>query len=288
MANHAIMHGEFERQKNIKATAITTGITAGLVLLFILLKWPLPSFPEPETQEFIEVNLGSSDMGSGADQPMLPGMPAPSEQQAYTPPSPIKSNVPDVKAIETDDRVTNESPSIKTPPVSKPNATQINNDIKTVKTNNNPQPIVTETPPKPRAVMGRTTGSNGNGGNGADSYRPGTGEGVAGGTGDQGVPGGDPNGRNYSGTPRSFGVKVLNIPAQSFEDDFNENAKIAMDIVTDGNGKVISATFQPRGSTTSNRSMIDIARRRAFELKNIGAGDGPMKGTVVFNFKVRS
>ena len=31
-----------------------------------------------------------------------------------------------------------------------------------------------------------------------------------------------------------------------------------------------------------------IARRRAFELKNIGAGDGPQKGTVIFNFKVRS
>jgi hypothetical protein len=177
---------------------------------------------------------------------------------------------------------------IKRPAVSKPNATKIDNNNKVVKTTPNPQPVVTQAPPKPKAVLGRTVGGNGNGGNGADTYRPGSGEGIAGGTGDQGRPGGDPNGRSYTGAPRNFGVKVLNIPAQSFEDDFNENAKIAMDIVTDANGKVVSATYQPRGSTTSNPQMVSIARRRAYELRNVGAGDGPQKGIVIFHFKVRS
>ncbi len=113
-----------------------------------------------------------------------------------------------------------------------------------------------------------------------------TGEGIAGGNGDQGRVGGSPNGKDYSGTPKNFGVRVLQISNQSFEDDFNENAKVAMDIVADDNGKVISATYQPRGSTTSNRQMIDIAHRHAFELK-LGSADGGQKGTVVFNFKVK-
>lgn len=134
--------------------------------------------------------------------------------------------------------------------------------------------------------MGRTVGGNGNGGNGADTYKPGGNEGVAGGSGDQGRPGGDPNGRNYSGTPKNFGVKVLSIPNQTFEDDFNQNAKVAMDIVVGENGKVSSATYQPKGSTTSDRKYVDIARRSAFQLK-LGSVDGGQKGTVIFNFKVR-
>lgn len=282
------MSAEFERQKNTKATAYTAGIAGALLLLFILVKWDLPTLPPVPTEEFIEVNLGSGDLGSGNDQPLLPGEPAPAVQEAYNPPTPVQSQVSDAKDVETDDREDNDAPVIKRPAVSKPNATKIDNDNKVVKTTPNPQPIVTQAPPKPKAVLGRTVGGNGNGGNGAETYKPGTGEGIAGGSGDQGRPGGEPNGRNYSGAPRNFGVKVLNIPAQSFEDDFNENAKIAMDIVTDGNGKVVSANYQPRGSTTSNPQMVSIARRRAFELRNIGSGDGPQKGTVIFNFKVRS
>ena len=288
MNNTIQMSAEFERQKNTKATAYTAGIAGALLLLFILVKWDLPTLPPVPTEEFIEVNLGSGDLGSGNDQPLLPGEPAPAVQEAYNPPTPVQSQVSDAKDVETDDRDDNDAPVIKRPAISKPNATKIDNDNKVVKTAPNPQPVVAQAPPKPKAVLGRTVGGNGNGGNGADTYKPGTGEGIAGGSGDQGRPGGDPNGRNYSGAPRNFGVKVLNIPAQSFEDDFNENAKIAMDITTDVNGKVVSATYQPRGSTTSNPQMVSIARRRAFELKNIGAGDGPQKGTVIFNFKVRS
>jgi microcystin-dependent protein len=78
----------------------------------------------------------------------------------------------------------------------------------------------------------------------------------------------------------------LQVSDQSFEDEFNENAKVAMDIIADERGRVLSATFQPRGSTTSNRKLIDIAERRAFELK-LGTTGGGQKGTVIFNFKLR-
>ena len=182
---------------------------------------------------------------------------------------------------------TNEAPAIIKPAVTRNEATKINENNKTVKTTNTTATeVVKEAPPRPKAVLGKTTGGNGNGGNGADSYQKGGNEGIAGGNGDQGVPGGDPNSRNYSGARKSFGVKVLQISDQSFEDDFNENAKVAMDVVADERGKVLSATFQPKGSTTSNRKMIDIARNRAFELK-LGSADGGQRGTVIFNFKLR-
>lgn len=279
---------EFERQKNIKALAITLGIGGGLLLLFILLRWNLPTVPPAPTQEFLEVNLGTDDFGSGNDQPLLPGEPAPAQQISYSPPQPIRAVADNVKDVETDDREENDAPAIRKPIVTKPNATRIDDNNKTVKQPavTTPQPV-TQAPPKPRAVLGRTTGGTGNGGNGAETYKPGSGEGVAGGSGDQGRPGGDPNGTNYNGQRKTFGTKVFNIPNQSFEDDFNQNAKIAVEVIVDDAGKVTSAAVTARGSTgTATQSMRNTALRLARQLK-FGSSDGGQKGVVVFDFKVR-
>ena len=288
MNNTLSMSAEFERQKNIKATAITLGIAGALLLIVILVRWPLPTVAPTPVQEFLEVNLGTDDFGSGKDQPLLPGEPAPAKQIAYTPPQPVKAVADDVKDVETDDRNDNDAPAIRKPVVAKPNATRIDDNNKTVKqtTATVPQPV-TQAPPKPRAVLGRTTGGNGNGGNGAETYKPGTGEGIAGGSGDQGRPGGDPNGTNYSGQRKTFGTKVFNIPNQSFEDDFNQNAKIAVEVIVDDAGKVTSAAVTARGSTgTATQSMRNTALRLARQLK-FGSSDGGQKGVVVFDFKVR-
>lgn len=279
------MSPEFERQKNIQASALTAAITGALLFIFIWVKLTIPHEEVRPVEEYIEVNLGSGDQGFGTDQPQLPGDPAPAQQVSYTPPQPVHSREEAVKDVASENETSHEAPPVIKPAVSKPEATKINSESKAVKATNttNPQPVV-QAPPQPKAVLGRTLGGNGNGGNGADSYKPGGNEGIAGGTGDQGRPGGDPNGRNYSGTPKNFGVKVLSIPNQTFEDDFNENAKVAMDIVVDENGRVTSATFQPKGSTTSDRKYIEIAERSAKKLKL--AANGGQRGTVIFNFKV--
>jgi hypothetical protein len=231
------------------------------------------------------VNLGTGDEGFGTDQPLLPGEPAPAQQTAYTPPQPTEAVEDNAKDIETDDRDIS-APAIRKPVVAKPNATKIDNDNKTVKTTPNPNPVVTQSPPKPKAVLGRTVGGNGNGGNGADRYEPGSNHGVAGGTGDQGRPGGDPNGTRYTGTPRNLGVRVVNIPAQNFEDDFNEGGKIALDIVVNENGGLVSASYQARGSSLPRSSkQFSIAQRRAKEIR-YPKYDGGFKQTLTFNFDV--
>jgi hypothetical protein len=288
MNNHLSMSAEFERQKNIQASAMTAAIAGALLFMFLWIKFSIPREEVPPVDEFIEVNLGSGDQGFGTDQPLLPGDPAPAQQVSYSPPQPVQSREEAVKDVASEHETSNDAPPVIKPAVSKPDATKINSESKAVKTNNttSPQPV-TPAPPRPKAVLGRTVGGNGNGGNGADSYKAGGNEGIAGGNGDQGRVGGDPNGRNYSGTPRNFGVKVLSIPNQTFEDDFNQNAKIAMDVVVNDAGKVVSATYQPKGSTgTATDRMKDIARRRAFELK-FPTSEGGQRGTVVFNFKVR-
>lgn len=288
MNNSLSITADFERQKNIKALVITAGIAGILLLIVMMFKWSLPEVPPVPTQEFLEVNLGTDDFGSGKDQPLLPGEPAPAQQTSYTPPQPVKAVADNVKDVETDDRPDNDAPAIRKPVVAKPNATKIDDNNKTVKQTaaTTPQPV-TQAPPKPRAVLGRTTGGNGNGGNGAETYKPGTGEGIAGGNGDQGRPGGDPNGTNYSGQRKTFGTKVFNIPNQSFEDDFNQNAKIAVEVIVNDAGKVTSAAITPRGSTgTATQSMRNTALRLARELK-FTTSEGGQKGVVVFDFKVR-
>ena len=279
------MQEGFEKQKNVKASAVTLATAGLLLLIMILIKWPIPVIQAAPEMEYLEVNLGSGDLGSGDDQPLLPGEPAPSQQVAYNPPVPVRSVADNAKQIETDDRNV-DAPAIRQPATNNTTATKIDTENRTVKTNTTTSPVVSPAPPKPRAVLGRTTGGTGNGGNGADTYKPGTGEGVAGGQGDQGRVGGVPGGRDYSGTPKNFGIRVLQISNQSFEDDFNENAKVAMEVSADANGKVTSAVFNLKNSTSNNRTLIDIAKRKAFELK-LGSSDGGQKGIVVFNFKVK-
>lgn len=277
----------FERQKNTKAATLTGAVAGGLLLLMFLLKWPLPTIPTPAVDEGIEINLGSSDAGFGSDQPRLPGEPAAAQQVAYTPPQPAPAQNEAVKDVETDDKAS-DAPVITKPVNPKPTATKIDVPSKPVRSTPTPQPVAeTPAPPKPKATMGRTMGGNGNGGNGADDYSRGGNQGVAGGTGDQGRPGGNPNGTAYTGTPKNFGMKVLSIPPQSFEDDFNQNAKIAVEIVVDEGGRITSATLTSKGSTgTATSEMKATALRLARQLK-MGSSDGGQKGIVVFDFRVR-
>ena len=124
-------------------------------------------------------------------------------------------------------------------------------------------------------------------GNGADTYKPGTGEGISGGRGDQGVVGGNPNGKVYAGTPRNLGVRVVNIPSQNFEDDFNESGKIALDIVVDAGGHLQSASYQINGSTLPRSSkQYDIALRRAKEIP-YPKYEGGFKQKLTLNFSVK-
>ncbi len=280
----ALSRKEFERQKNVKASVITAAVTLVIFLIFIWYKLSIPQQQLPVVDEYIEVNLGSGNEGFGTDQPLLPGDPAAAQQVSYTPPQPVNSNEESVRDVSSENEHSSAPPVIK-PANSNPTATKINSESKTTRSNTNTTQPVAPTPQRPRAVLGRTTGGNGNGGNGADSYKPGGNEGIAGGSGDQGSPGGDPNSRNYTGSPRKF--QNLNVVIdQSFKDDFNSNGKVALDIVVDANGKVISATYQPLGSTMGDSKHIEIARRHAFKLKSFNPVQGGQKGTVIFNFKV--
>lgn len=291
------MADNFESQKNIKASGYTLGICAVLLLLFFYLSWSNPVETPPVVEDGIEVNLGNSDQGMGTDQPYLPGQPSAQDKEKYTPPKQAVVEREPVKNVETDDNSKEDAPVIKKAPVTKPDAKKIpDKEIVKVKAKPVKQPETLPTPPKPRpkAVFHGVNGT-GTGGNDADDYKPGGNQGIAGGRGDQGAPGGNPNSNNYTGGGRgnsgvsiSRGLQGRHITGfPSFTDDFNENAKVAVDIHVDANGNVVDADYQPRGSTTSDGSMKAIALRKAKMVKFNGSGDESV-GTIIFNFKIHN
>ena len=298
MQNSLVMNDNFEAKKNGKALGLTVLICTALLLLFIFIGWTQPAPPEPTIEDGIEVNLGNSDQGLGTDQPFLPGKSSAEEKQKYTPPKPAVVEKEPVKDVATDDNDKEAPPAVvKHPPVTKPNATKLpDKEITKARVKPVKQPDVMPTPPKPRpkAIFSGVK-DNGKGGNEADDYKPGGNQGIAGGRGDQGAPGGNPNSNNYtggghgnSGVSISRGLGGRHITGTpSFTDDFNENAKVAVDVHVDGSGTVTSAEYSLMGSTTSESNLKAIALRKAHQVKFNASGQESV-GTLVFNFKVHN
>ncbi|MEP6728916.1 MAG: hypothetical protein ABJC98_24030 [Bacteroidota bacterium] len=289
----------FEAKKNMQAGTITLVILAIVFLFLFLVGWTTPSVLQPVPEEGIEVNLGNSDAGLGNDQPFEPGKPAPQDQQQYTPPKPVETQKEDVKDPLSNDK-DEDAPEIKKPPVVKPEATKIADKEEPKKIV--PKKIEPVTPPapapaRPKAVFKGVNGT-GTGGNEADSYKKGGSEGIAGGKGDQGRPGGDPASKNYEGGGHgNSGVSISKglqgrffTKVYSYQGDFNTNEKVAVDVRIDKNGNVLSASYQPRGSTTSSSSYKDKAVEivKKSKLNPGGNGDEEQTGTVIINFKINN
>ena len=286
---------EFEARKNREASLYTLLICGSLSVLLFLISWNLPATSVP-VEEGLEVNLGNSDQGLGNDQPFLPNDPAKQDQEKYAPPIKEATTKEALKDVETDDKNSDPAPAVKQPAVTKPNATKIpDKDLAKKPPHKTTQPAVNPTPvpPKPKAVFNGVKGE-GTGGNDADHFKPGGNEGINGGNGDQGAPGGDPNSKNYNGGGHGNGIaisrglqgrKISHTPV--FTDEFNENAKVAVDIKVDGAGNVISAEYQPHGSTTSDLNLKAIALKKAREVKFNSSSDESV-GTIVFNFKLKN
>ena len=248
--------------------------------------------PLPPVEDGIEVNLGNSDQGFGTDQPYEPGQPSPQDQQSYTPPKAAVTENTDAKDVETDDK-DEDAPVVKKPPVAKPNATKIpEKEVAKTKTPKAAQPVTPAPPaPKPKAIFKGVNGT-GTGGNDADSYKKGGSEGVAGGTGDQGRPGGDPNSKNYEGGGKGNGSIAVtkgnrNIVSGfnfSFTGDFERNAVIYAEIKVSPQG-IGQFLRVGKGSTSTDRKYVDNIIQKLWNIR-FEKSDEESLVTVRFNFKV--
>lgn len=298
MTNHQTMAASFEKEKNLKASAYTGTICVLLFIMFFFMQWTLPQIPAPDFGEGIEVNLGNSETGLGDVAPQIPGDPSAAEETKSAPPqSAAQTAEQKVTPDEYDD---GDAPSVsKTPakPVVKPIIEPSTAKKTATAAVTNPTPA----PPKPKAVFKGGTSTT-TSGNRADSYNGVRDQGIAGGKGDQGNPNGNPNSDSYKGNAASGnggnggtggvsirsgldGRRITRLP--SFEDDFNENAKVAVDITVDKAGNVVAAIVNQRGTTTTNPNIRNIALRKARSLKLNAGNTDEQTGTLVFNFKLR-
>ncbi len=290
------MPDAFENKKNTRASMITLGVALSIFLLFFLWKLHLPIQQDiPVFADLVEVNIdipeevapkiGGGGGGGGGNIVQAIGP----KGTAYSPPQSSKDDVKDIPDIH--DKET--TPIVK-PDVPKPKATKIDAANSVVKAK--PKPVV-ETPviQKPKAVLGKTIGGDKTGGGVTDNYNRsggnnGGGNGIGNGPGNGGGTGGGNGGGHGPGDgigtgPKNFGT-ITKAISQSFEDDFNESGKVALYLVVDERGKVLSATYNQSASSTGNSKLISIAQRRAFEL-NLGRTPNGQRGVVIFNMKVK-
>ena len=292
MYHNQTMYASFEAEKNRKAFTYTAIIVGILILLAILITWPIIKPPVPLVEDLIEINLGNNAEGYGEVQPLIKGEMAPSQEPAAQQQKASAAQEPPAKDIQPDDNADEDAAPVTKPVKVIPKATAIAKEpvSKPVKTTT-PAPVVMPAP-KPQKPKATYNGSGNGKGNGATEDNGYTYQGnKPGGKGDAGDPSGKPD--SYGNTPGgrsgasvTRGVRPLNLGALRFEDDFNENAKVYLDVKYNSSGSYIGSSLA-KGTTTSNGTITGIAKRKAAELKFPASADGGVS-TILFNFKVQN
>jgi hypothetical protein len=279
-----------DKNKNSKALVLTLLWHALLIFILIKIGFSIPQPPPPPQDQGIEVNLGNSDQGSGSIQPLSPGDPAPKEV-ARTAPARTQTPPTAPAHIETNDNNNDDAP-----PVTQPKKVKISHTqpvIRETAPRVTQRTIVNETPapPRPRAIY---KGGTGTGGNNQDAFNNSKNEGIAGGQGDQGKAGGDPNSKNYTGNGGTGnggasitrGLEGRTFSAPSFQGDFNEGAVEFVDVKVDRSGHVLSATPHLSGSTHFNGYFMDQAIEYVHRIKFNNGNADEQTGTMRIVFKV--
>jgi hypothetical protein len=286
------MSATFEAEKNKKAFAYTIVICGTLLLLAFLISWPILQPPIPIAQELLEINLGNNEEGMGEIQPLIKGEMAPTQEAIPATASNETPKPEETKEIKPDENAElNAAPVAKTEKKILKKKIEVKLEKKVVKKIKN-TPIIAPPSPKPTKPKLTYNGPGSGKGNGAtedNGYRYQGNK--PGGKGDAGDPSGKPDSYGNSpggktGVSVTKGVRPLNMRDLRFEDDFNENAIVFLDIKYSASGNFISSVIA-KGTTTSKSSIIGIAKRKAAELKFPSSVDGGIS-TIVFNFKIQN
>ncbi len=266
-----------EEKINKKALAWTIGTHALLLLLFLFLSYTVPNDIPEDIGGGLEVNLGTSDNGSGDDQPM--SRKTPSEYQTtvvYKSSAPLKSSVPKniVRSDVEEDAPVIDNTSKKT--VSEP-----------TKVEETPKPK-----PKPKPNPRYTyAGDKGTGGNNATQDKAGTSEGNTTGDGDRGVPGGTPGADNYTGTPGNgtggigHTLSGRRISPAQFEAEFSEGGKVVIHVTVDRDGNIVNKRVKSSSGAHLTRIALEKLNNAKFSRST---GSEPQQfGDVTIVFKTR-
>ncbi|MGY5846428.1 energy transducer TonB [Salegentibacter sp. HM20] len=267
-----------ETKHEKKSFTITVVLHVLLILLLLFFGF---KYLDPPPENGIAINFGTSEVGSGDNQPTEPVQSAP-QQSA---PEPVSQ--PD-------------------PVVEEEVVTQNTEEAPVIEEKKKPQPIKKETPekpkeeppvekPKPTPEKSTTDALNSifNGPERTGSESGGEGDDNA--AGDKGDPNGDPNASSYygngagldgDGNYRLGGRRALN--KEKFVQDCNESGIVVVRIEVDRSGRVINATPGVKGTTNAASCLTDPARRAAMATRFNSDEKAPSRqvGTIIYNFKL--
>lgn len=253
---------------NLKAFLWSAGIHLLLLLLFLLLHYNIPA-TEVINDGGLEVNLGTSDQGSGKDQPMSRKKPA-----EYAASVVYKTKSEPADKIVPKDILKENNPD--SPPIDSAIKTE-----KPVADAGKKQPEE-----KPKYLY---PGDNGPGGNSANEDKKGSSEGITTGKGDQGVPSGTPGAANYSGTPGSGGISHTltgrTISPDKFEADFNESGRVVIHVTVDRDGNIVSKMVKSASSAQLAKIALDKISKSKFSKST--SSEPQQFGDVIIEFKTR-
>ncbi len=268
-----------------KPALITLGVHALILLLLFLWHFSLPAPEAPLPEMGMEVNLGTSASGSGTDQPMDMEDPAADYANVRNAASAAANNT-DVVRSDNDD-----APAI--PAASQAgrqqrvNATQDQRPSNTAATAASTAHAPQQE--RPRYVY---QGSAGRGGNSAAANAPGSNEGIAGGSGDQGVPRGTPGAANYTGSPGNgtggisyalSGRTMVAFPPK--EAQFRSGGTVIVRVTVARDGSISNRQIKRSNNTELNA----IALRKVQQVRFNASDSAPEEqfGDITFVFKTR-
>lgn len=261
-----------EKQIDVKAAAWTIGVHALLLTILALIYFIHNPIAKADlTEQLMEVNLGTSDNGSGDDQPMDVNDPAAMSASGLNNARPSTASSEMLTNDEEDAPVVNNPTNTRT--VNQHNTTAVNRSRNNQQTPNN----------NTGRQRGRYeySGATGPGGNSATENRPGTGEGNTTGNGDRGVPGGTPGASNYIG--HNLGGREIS--PRSFSAEFREGGTVVIRVTVNREGQIVNKTVVSASSAELKQIALQKLSQAKFS-KNPNAAPEQI-GTVTIKFKAR-
>ncbi|MBT8219542.1 MAG: hypothetical protein KJP00_06950, partial [Bacteroidia bacterium] len=110
--------------------------------------------------------------------------------------------------------------------------------------------------------------------------------------GNQGNTDGDPDSDKLSGISSGSGtigggLENRGGAGPKIEDQSQEQGKVVIKICIDSSGRVVSANYTQGGSTTTNRTLINLAIANAKKYRFDSSSLDRQCGTIAYNFKVQ-
>jgi len=291
-----------EKLKSLAGTVIIYSCVFAGLLFF---GFTVPNVTPPS--EGIEVNFGTDETGFG---PIEPSPPAGKQEEAVPPPAQAPAAVAAKPAKETKEgplltQNNEEAPAVKKadPDAEKKRLEKIEADRirkeaieaeKVKKAQEDAERKKIEADQKRASdIMNRTKNALTNARNSGTSS---TSEGIAGGTGNQGVPTGSLDSKNYGPGGGTGNDSVsYDLQGRGFEKlprpkyDYQGEGIVVVEVSVDRSGKVISAVSGIKGSTTLDEHLLKIAKDAALEATFEVKPDAPVvqKGTITYKFVLR-